>query len=103
MSATTTSASETSTPTCLPIPPKENGYVPPGGCGNIHMYEASFAAPVLFSVLFGLTTIIHIVQAIMFKKVRPHILLKGKQKEKEKRNEEKGDKKANESSAMPGS
>ncbi|KAL4744507.1 hypothetical protein BDW72DRAFT_188365 [Aspergillus terricola var. indicus] len=77
MSATTTSASETSTPTCLPIPPKENGYVPPGGCGNIHMYEASFAAPVLFSVLFGLTTIFHIVQAIMFKKRYAWVVIMG--------------------------
>lgn len=60
--------------------------MPPGGCGNIHMYEASFAAPVLFSVLFGLTTIIHIVQAIMFKKVRPHCT-EEKKKEKNKKEE----------------
>jgi hypothetical protein len=49
--------------------PNSVGYVPPEGCGNILLYEASFAAAVLFAVLFGLTTIVHIIQAFMYKKV----------------------------------
>ncbi|KAL4926221.1 RTA1 domain-containing protein [Aspergillus undulatus] len=82
MSATTTAASATSvettsTPTCIPMTPNEVGYVPPGACGNILMYEANFAAPVLFSVLFGLTTLAHIFQAFVFKKRYAWVVIMG--------------------------
>ncbi|KAL2799382.1 RTA1 like protein-domain-containing protein [Aspergillus keveii] len=78
---TTTTASATASPsstaTCIPMSPNSVGYVPPGGCGNILLYEASFAAAVLFAVLFGLTTIVHIVQAFIYKKRYAWVLIMG--------------------------
>ncbi|PYH46498.1 RTA1 domain-containing protein [Aspergillus saccharolyticus JOP 1030-1] len=82
MSATTTAATATtatssSTATCVTVTPDKNGYVPPGACGNIDMYEASFPAAVLFCVLFGLTTSVHILQAFMFKKRYAWVVIMG--------------------------
>ncbi|KAL6233546.1 hypothetical protein BDW75DRAFT_241942 [Aspergillus navahoensis] len=81
MSTTTTVASATSlsagTTTCIPMTPNKVGYVPYGACGNILPYEANFAAPVLFSVLFGLTTLAHIVQAFVYKKRYTWVLIMG--------------------------
>ncbi|KAL2848717.1 RTA1 like protein-domain-containing protein [Aspergillus pseudodeflectus] len=81
MSATTTTASAmaspSSTATCISMTPNSVGYVPPEGCGNILLYEASFAAAVLFAVLFGLTTIVHIIQAFMYKKCYAWVLIMG--------------------------
>ncbi|KAL2840670.1 RTA1 like protein-domain-containing protein [Aspergillus pseudoustus] len=84
MSATTTtttvsatSASATSTETCIPMTPNKVGYVPPEGCGNILMYEASFPAAILFAVLFGLTTLVHIIQAFVYKKRYSWVVIMG--------------------------
>ncbi|KAG9254331.1 putative RTA1 domain protein [Emericellopsis atlantica] len=81
MTATTipsgTSVSASSTPTCFPMTPNEVGYVPPEGCGNLLMYEASFVAPVLFCVLFGLTTIAHFAQAFVYKKRYAWVIIMG--------------------------
>lgn len=49
--------------------PGKDGYLPPEACGNILMYRPSFAAAVLFVVLFGITTGVHIVQGFAYKKV----------------------------------
>ncbi|KAL3459286.1 RTA1 like protein-domain-containing protein [Aspergillus heterothallicus] len=75
--ASSTSASATSTETCIPMTPNKVGFVPPGACGNILMYEASFAAAILFSVLFGFTTLVHIVQAFVYKKRYAWVVIMG--------------------------
>lgn len=57
-------------PTCIQtITPDKNGYVPPGTCGALYDYYPSFAAAVVFAVLFGMLTVAHIAQAAVFKKV----------------------------------
>ncbi|KAK6206988.1 RTA1 domain-containing protein [Colletotrichum tabaci] len=56
-------------PTCIQtIEPDANGYVPPGECGAIWNYYPSFAAAMVFAVLFGALTAIHIWQAARHKK-----------------------------------
>ncbi|KIA75996.1 hypothetical protein HK57_00173 [Aspergillus ustus] len=72
-----TSASATSTETCFHMTPNKVGYVPPEGCGNILMYEASFPAAILFAVLFGLTTLVHIIQAFVYKKRYSWVVIMG--------------------------
>jgi hypothetical protein len=67
MSSTTTSS--TATATCLNISPGKNGYLPPEACDVILYYVPSFAAAVLFCVFYGMTTLLHGIQAVMFKKV----------------------------------
>ncbi|KAJ5156369.1 hypothetical protein N7492_009172 [Penicillium capsulatum] len=68
-SPTTTSTSATSTPTCLDIEPGKNGYLPPEACDVILFYAPSFGAAILFCVLFGLTTMAHLFQAVQYKKL----------------------------------
>ncbi|GJC77271.1 putative lipid transporter atnI [Colletotrichum liriopes] len=56
-------------PTCVQtIEPDANGYVPPGECGAIWNYYPSFVAALVFAVLFGLLTAVHIWQAAKHKK-----------------------------------
>lgn len=70
LSASATSAAATSTATCLDIKPGKNGYLPPEACDVILYYVPSFGAAIFFCVLYGLTTLVHLVQAIIYKKVR---------------------------------
>ena len=73
----TTSASATASPTCLDIAPGKNGYLPPEACGSLLFYEPSFGAAILFAVLFGLTTLAHTIQAVIYNKVRLFNLSQG--------------------------
>jgi hypothetical protein len=66
-SATATSIAPT---TCISVAPGKDGYLPPESCDALLYYVPSFAAAILFCVLYGLTTIMHFVQAIIYKKVR---------------------------------
>jgi hypothetical protein len=57
-------------PTCIQTEiPDKNGYVPPGTCHSLYKFYPSFAAAILFSVLFGVTTVLHIAQAVKYKTV----------------------------------
>jgi hypothetical protein len=57
-------------PTCIhTITPDKNGYVPPGTCGALYDYYPSFAAALVFSVLFGILSVAHITQAAILKTV----------------------------------
>ncbi|MCJ1432525.1 hypothetical protein MMC27_001882 [Xylographa pallens] len=57
------------TPTCIQtITPDANGYVPPGTCHALYKYYPSFAAAVVFSILFGALTLLHISQATIHQK-----------------------------------
>lgn len=48
--------------------PDANGYLPPGTCGAIYDYYPSFAAAVMFALMFGLLTATHIWQAARHRK-----------------------------------
>ncbi|CAG8125893.1 unnamed protein product [Penicillium olsonii] len=79
MASTTASpaASTTSTATCVTVSPGKNGYLPPESCDVILYYVPSFGAAILFCVLFGLATILHTVQAIIYKKRYAWVLIMG--------------------------
>ena len=62
--------SATTTATCITATPDKYGYVPPEACNSYYNYYPNFSANLAFAALFGLTTAVHIVQAIIFKKVR---------------------------------
>jgi hypothetical protein len=71
-------ATITNEPITLNLPPKcvqtdipdSNGFVPVGTCGSNYNYYPSFGAAVAASILFGIVTVVHIVQAASYKKVR---------------------------------
>ncbi|TVY84053.1 Protein RTA1 [Lachnellula suecica] len=55
-------------PTCSQtITPDKNGYVPPGTCGSLYQYYPSFAAAIVFSIIFGVLSFVHIFLAAKFK------------------------------------
>lgn len=58
--------------TCTPgfesyATPGLDGYVPAGSCNALWVYFPNFAAAIAFSVLFGILTIAHIGQAVMYR------------------------------------
>ncbi|KIW19615.1 hypothetical protein PV08_00188 [Exophiala spinifera] len=56
-------------PTCLQtITPDKNGYVPPGTCNALWDYYPSFGAALVFAILFGILILVHIWQAVAYKK-----------------------------------
>ncbi|KAM0316905.1 hypothetical protein ACHAPQ_011170 [Fusarium lateritium] len=66
ISTTTTVSSATAT--CTTATPDKYGRVPVDACNSNYFFDPSFAANLAFCVLFGMTTLVHIVQAILFKK-----------------------------------
>lgn len=54
---------------CVTVTPGKDGYLPPYACGDLLYYVPSFGAAVAFTVLFCLTTLTHIVQGAVYKKV----------------------------------
>lgn len=73
MASTTTisasAASSTPSATCITIAPGKNGYLPPESCDAILYYIPSFEAAIFLCVLYGLVALVHIIQAIIYKKV----------------------------------
>ncbi|KAF5599394.1 phospholipid-translocating ATPase [Fusarium pseudoanthophilum] len=63
--ATTTSSA---TATCTTAIPGKYGRVPVDACNANYFFDPSFAANLAFCVLFGMTTMVHLIQAILFKK-----------------------------------
>lgn len=58
-------------PTCHQTAiPDNNGYIPPGTCGALWNYYPSFDAAAAFTALFIILLIVHIWQAIAYRKVR---------------------------------
>ncbi|KAF3047194.1 hypothetical protein E8E12_011603 [Didymella heteroderae] len=58
--------------TCTPgfssyATPGPNGYVPAGACNALWVYFPSFASAIAFSVLFGIITIAHLCQAVLYR------------------------------------
>lgn len=76
VSATPTTASVASAtssqaaPTCSTAVPGKNGHVPIDACNSYYAFDPSFEGNVAFAVLFGLSMIAHVVQAITYRKVR---------------------------------
>jgi hypothetical protein len=66
--STATTASE---PQCTTAIPDANGYVPPSACNANYGYYPSWSWNLAFAVLFGLTTLIHLVQTFVYRKVLP--------------------------------
>ncbi|KAF5713375.1 phospholipid-translocating ATPase [Fusarium mundagurra] len=64
--ATTTTSSATTT--CTTAVPGKYGRVPVDACNANYFFDPSFAANLAFCVLFGMTTMVHLIQAILFKK-----------------------------------
>lgn len=65
----TTTAVSSATATCTTATPDKYGRVPVDACNSNYFFDPSFAANLAFCVLFGMTTLVHLVQAILFKKV----------------------------------
>lgn len=55
---------------CTTAVPGKYGNVPPDSCNSYYSYDPSFEGNLAFAVLFGFTTFVHVVEAIVFKKVR---------------------------------
>ncbi|GKZ30966.1 hypothetical protein AbraIFM66950_010791 [Aspergillus brasiliensis] len=76
-SITSTSTALASTQTCTNPKPGKHGYLPPEACDSILLYVPSLAAAVLFCVLYGLTLILHGVQAFLYKKRYAWVIIMG--------------------------
>jgi hypothetical protein len=57
------------TPGCVTAVPGKYGNVPPGACNAYYDFNPSFEGNLAFAVLFGISLIGHIIQAILYKKV----------------------------------
>ncbi|EPS29314.1 putative lipid transporter atnI [Penicillium oxalicum] len=83
MTSTATSIQGTSTSitgpsaTCIHVAPGKNGYLPPESCDAVLYYVPSFAAAVLFCVLFGMSTLLHFIQSLIHKKAYMWVLIMG--------------------------
>ena len=60
------------TQTCTPgfssyATPGIDGYVPADACNALWVYFPNFAAAVAFSILFGILTIVHLTQAVVYR------------------------------------
>ncbi|KIL92702.1 hypothetical protein FAVG1_03882 [Fusarium avenaceum] len=64
----TTTAVSSATATCTTATPDKYGRVAVDACNSNYFFDPSFAANLAFCVLFGMTTLVHLVQAILFKK-----------------------------------
>jgi len=58
-------------PECTTAVPGKFGHVPPGSCNANYGYDPSWEWNAVFAACFAVTTLVHIMQAWRFKKVRP--------------------------------
>jgi len=70
-SPTSTSATE-APPKCTTAVPDSNGYVPPSACNANYPFYPSFEWNVAFTVFFALTTLVHLGQMFVYRKVRTY-------------------------------
>lgn len=56
-------------PTCTTAVPDENGFVPPDSCNANYGFYPQWEDNLAFALGFGVTTIVHLAQAVVFKKV----------------------------------
>lgn len=57
-------------PSCTTAVPDNNGYVPPDACNANYGFYPSWEWNLVFAVVFGLTSLVHTAQAVVFRKVR---------------------------------
>jgi len=69
ITASTTTNASSATASCISAVPGKNGYVPPSACNALYFYNPSFAAAIVFSIIFGIITGVHLIQAISYRKV----------------------------------
>lgn len=67
--ASTTTATSSSSASCTSAVPDKYGHVPIDACDAYYSFYPNFDGNLAFAVLFGITTIVHLVQAILYKKV----------------------------------
>lgn len=65
----TRTTSTTASPTCTTAVPGKYGHVPSDACNSNYNDDPSFEANLAFAALFGASFVVHIVQAIAYKKV----------------------------------
>ena len=63
------SSATSATVTCTTAVPGKYGYVDPTACNAQWNFNPSYSAAIAFSVLFGIVTAGHIVEAFLYKKV----------------------------------
>ncbi|KAH7268778.1 RTA1 like protein-domain-containing protein [Fusarium solani] len=63
-----TSTSSSASPTCTTVIPDKYGYVPPDSCNANYGFYPQWEDNTAFAVAFGLSTVAHLVQAIILKK-----------------------------------
>jgi hypothetical protein len=68
--ATATSSTSSATSSCINVTPGKNGYVPEWACNSNYSYDPSFAGALVFAIAFGITTFIHIFQAVYYKRIK---------------------------------
>ncbi|KAI8307212.1 hypothetical protein K4K61_003753 [Colletotrichum sp. SAR11_59] len=61
------SPTETTAAACISIAPDSNGHVPYGACYGVWPYVPSFEGNLALAILFGLSTLVHLAQAVMYK------------------------------------
>ncbi|KAM5366799.1 hypothetical protein ACJZ2D_010339 [Fusarium nematophilum] len=64
-----TTASSAATSTCTTAVPDKYGYVPPDSCNANYGFYPQWEDNTAFAVAFGLSTVVHLVQAVLLKKV----------------------------------
>lgn len=76
MATPISSATTSPTASCISgLTPDKNGYVPPEACNANYSYYPSFAAAVIFSVIFGLVFTVHLIQGIAYRKVSKNTVI----------------------------
>ncbi|KAF8904711.1 RTA1 like protein-domain-containing protein [Gymnopilus junonius] len=53
---------------CITATPDKNGHVPVNDCRSLYNYYPSFAAAIVFSIVFGISLCLHTTQAVLWKK-----------------------------------
>lgn len=76
-SSAAASTSSSSAAACVTVTPGKYGYVPYTACNSNYNYDPSFNAAVAVTVIFGILTCAHIVQAILVKKRYAWVLIMG--------------------------
>ncbi|KAL1892352.1 hypothetical protein Sste5346_007090 [Sporothrix stenoceras] len=67
-SSSPSSTSSSADASCTTAVPGKYGYVPADACNSLYNFNPAFAPAVATAVLFGLLTLTHIVQAVLYKK-----------------------------------
>ncbi len=68
--AAVTSTTTAAAASCTTAVPDKFGYVDPTACNANYGFYPKWQDNMAFAVAFGVTTVVHVVQAVRFKKVR---------------------------------